>query len=173
VNINYHRAYLPVTGVALPPALRSRLTLSQTSEYALRTALYLAEHPGQAPARVGHLAGALRIPQNYLSKTLHQLARAGVLASTRGKHGGFRLARAPEVLTLHEIVAPFERFDQRRQCVLGRASCSDQSPCAAHDRWKQVSEVTAAFFQHTTLQDLIRTPRQERRGLSPRRLPVD
>lgn len=132
----------------------TRIMLSQTAEYALRAALYLAEDPLRV-ARVGELAEALDVPQNYLSKTLHQLARTGVLQSTRGKHGGFRLSRPPETIPLFEIVAPFERLADQRQCLLGRPACSDTAPCAAHDRWKSVKETTNSFFRETTLQDLI------------------
>ncbi len=67
--------------------------LSQTAEYALRTVLYLAARQGDGLFRVSEIAEELGIPQNYLSKTLHILARAGVLHSSRGKHGGFRLAK--------------------------------------------------------------------------------
>jgi len=129
--------------------------LSQTAEYALRATLYLAEHPAGS-ARVGDLAAALEVPQNYLSKTLHQLAKAGILTSTRGKHGGFRLARPSGEIRLLEIVAPFERFTDARQCLLGSTVCSDQSPCAAHSRWKEVKERSNAFFRDTSLKDLIR-----------------
>ena len=62
------------------------MLLSQTSEYALRAVLYIAECDG--PVSVGEIAEAVGVPQNYLSKTLHQLARAGVLRSARGPAGG-------------------------------------------------------------------------------------
>lgn len=137
--------------------------LSQTAEYALRAAVWLAEHPA-GPVRVGDLAHALRVPQNYLSKTMHQLARAGVLASVRGKNGGFRLARQPGAIRLLEIVEPFEPIMDRRTCVLGRAVCSDASPCQAHERWKEVARTTAAFFSGTTLADLMKAPRNRRSG---------
>ena len=107
--------------------------------------MWLAEHR-EGPVRVGDLAHALRIPQNYLSKTMHQLARAGVLQSVRGKHGGFRLARQPGAIRLMDIVEPFEPLADRKRCVLGRAVCSDAAPCQAHDRWKEVTRTTTAFF---------------------------
>lgn len=144
----------------------SRIMLSQTAEYALRAALYLAEEPDRT-ARVGELAEALAVPQNYLSKTLHQLARTGVLTSTRGKHGGFRLSRPPETIPLFEIIAPFERIADMRQCLLGRPVCSDTAPCTAHARWKSVKETTNAFFHETTLQDLIQA--NARKPAPPRR----
>jgi Rrf2 family protein len=136
----------------------TRTMLSQTAEYALRASLWLAEHPGAAPARVGDLAQDLGVPQNYLSKTLHLLARAGVLQSTRGKHGGFQLARPAARIPLIEIIQPFERLTDSRTCILGRSVCSDTAPCQAHDRWKKVKEMTVAFFRDTTLADLVRQP---------------
>ena len=129
--------------------------LSQTAEYALRASLYLAEHAGAGPLSVGDLAANLEVPRNYLSKTLHLLARDGVLRSTRGKNGGFWLARPAKQIPLIDIIGPFERLGERQGCVLGRPVCSDSTPCAAHDRWKEVAELTTAFFERTTLEDLI------------------
>lgn len=130
------------------------MLLSQTGEYALRAVLYLAEHGADRAVQVGEMARALGLPQNYLSKTLHQLARAGVLASTRGKAGGFRLAVPPERLVLHRVVAPFGDVEERRRCLLGRTQCSDRHACAAHTRWKEVAERVSTFFRETTVADL-------------------
>lgn len=130
--------------------------LSQTAEYALRAVLYLAERADDGTVRVGEMAQALGIPHNYLSKILHRLARAGVLASTRGKAGGFQLAVPADRLRLYEIVAPFDRIDERRRCLLGRPRCSDSTACAAHSRWKQVADTVASFFRETSVADLLR-----------------
>jgi Rrf2 family protein len=112
-----------------------------------------AEREGH-PLGAARLAGLLDIPQNYLSKTLHQLARAGVLESNRGKLGGFRLARSPDRITLLEVVSPFDDLTGRRVCLLGRPVCNDHTACAAHARWKAVADRTATFFRETTVADL-------------------
>ena len=100
--------------------------LSQTAEYALRTVLYIAGHADEGPARAEEMAASLGIPRNYLSKTLHRLAQAGVLTSTRGRGGGFLLARRPEDIPLLAVVGLFDQIEPRRQCLLGRPVCSDQ-----------------------------------------------
>lgn len=133
--------------------------LSQTAEYALRAVLEIAAEGGGQPVGAGKLAATLGIPQNYLSKTLHQLARSGVLESSRGKFGGFQLARPASRISLLEIVAPFDELTGDRACLMGRAVCSDQNACAAHSRWRVVAEQTAAFFRETMVADLIRTRR--------------
>lgn len=129
--------------------------LSGTAEYALRAVLYLAEDRGDRAVQVGEIATALAAPQNYLSKILHQLTRNGVLESSRGKHGGFRLAVPPSELSLLTVVNHFDHVAGGRTCLLGRNECSDHSACAVHWRWKDVSERLAVFFRQTTVADLL------------------
>jgi Rrf2 family protein len=131
--------------------------LSQTSQYALRTVLHLARLPQGERGAAVDLARTIGIPGNYLSKTLHQLARAGVVTSARGKHGGFVLARPAARITLAEVVAPFQEVGERA-CLLGRPTCSDARPCPAHLHWKRVAEQVAGFFSRTTIADLLAIP---------------
>ena len=130
--------------------------LSRTAEYALRAALQLAQQPAGTPLQAAELAARLRLPANYLSKTLHGMARAGVLASARGKGGGFRLARPAGRIKLAEVIEPFERLDGPRLCLLGRAECSDRSPCTAHWRWQAARQDEVRFYRATSLADLLR-----------------
>jgi Rrf2 family protein len=134
--------------------------LTQTAEYALRAVLAIAGQPAGVSIGANRLAATLGIPPNYLSKTLHQLARLGILDSTRGKLGGFQLARSADRITLLEVVEPFDDVTGRRACLMGRATCSDHTPCPAHSRWKAVAEQQAEFFRETTVADLL----HERRG---------
>ena len=138
--------------------------LTQTAEYALRAVLYLAERPELGPVRVGDVADALDVPQNYLSKILHVLTRQGILSSLRGPHGGFQLARDPRKLRLFDVVRHFDELSSQRRCVLGRPQCSDENPCGAHDRWKPVATRITAFFRETTVADALASAR--RKGLS-------
>jgi Rrf2 family protein len=131
--------------------------LSQTAQYALRTVVEMARLPAGEPAAAADLADRLGVPGNYLSKTLHQLARARVVTSTRGKHGGFVLARPARRIRLAEVVAPFQDVGER-SCLLGRPACSDARPCPAHARWKGIAEQVATFFARTTVADLLTLP---------------
>ena len=101
------------------------------------------------------LAEATAVPLSYMRKVLHELVRAGVLESTRGKHGGFRLAVAAEELPLLSVVSHFDQLGSGRRCVLGRRECSDHDPCPVHDRWKAAAEHVAAFFGETTVGDVL------------------
>lgn len=128
--------------------------LSQTAEYALRAMVHLArEGKNETPLQAEEIAEALDVPRNYLSKILHALARRNLLTSTRGPHGGFRLAVAPEELPLAHIVEVFDPqlLAEDRRCLLGQPVCSDENACPAHDEWKRVSRTMRAFFLGTSL----------------------
>jgi Rrf2 family protein len=133
------------------------MLLSQTSRYALRASVFLAERwTDDRSTAVRDIAAGLDVPRNYLSKILHQLAREGVLLSERGPRGGFRLARAPGEIALAEIVEPLEPAFSERRCLLGRPRCSDDDPCPAHQRWSELAEEATRFLEDTTLADLVR-----------------
>ncbi|HET8623463.1 MAG TPA: Rrf2 family transcriptional regulator [Gemmatimonadales bacterium] len=129
--------------------------LSQTAQYALRTVVLIAARPPDQAVSVEEIASELGVPRNYLSKTLHQLARAGVLRSTRGPGGGFRLAVPAARLPLVRIIERFDDIGTGRRCLLGQPQCSDRKACRAHDRWKAAGEAIVAFFRDTTVADLL------------------
>jgi Rrf2 family transcriptional regulator, iron-sulfur cluster assembly transcription factor len=131
--------------------------LSQTGEYALRAMVHLAQAEEEgARIQADEVAEALQIPRNYLSKILHTLGRKGLLASTRGPGGGFRLAVPPAELPLARIVEIFDPqlLAEDRRCLMGREVCSDADACPAHEHWKKVSREVRAFFSRTTLATL-------------------
>jgi Rrf2 family protein len=126
--------------------------LSSTAQQAIHAVLCVAREGGE-PLRVDGIAAATGFPRNYLSKVLHALSRAGVLTSERGPRGGFRLAHAPERLTLAVVIAPFSRPGLR--CLLGRPTCGDRNPCAAHARWSEVASTVENYFTTTTIATLL------------------
>jgi Rrf2 family protein len=128
--------------------------LSSTAQQAIHATLCIAGSEDEGLVRVDEIAAAMNAPRNYLSKTLHILTRAGVLRSERGPRGGFRLAMEPDQLTLAQIVAPFEPVGERR-CLVGRPTCGDDYPCPAHHHWKKVAAELEAFFNGTTVAQLL------------------
>lgn len=127
--------------------------LSQTAIYSLQAMLCLAEAEGEGPVRVEDIARALDVPRNYLSKILHALARDGLLTSTRGPGGGFRLSRPATEIRLADVLRQ-DGVPSESGCLLGRRRCNDTDPCAAHHRWKNISKAVRDFFDQTSLADL-------------------
>ncbi len=130
--------------------------LSSTSDHAIRAMLVLARRHGTGPVRAEEIAEATGAPRNYLSKTLHALAKAGLVTSARGPAGGFSLAMPAEALTLARVIDCFDGPCPRSRCLLGSAPCNPARPCAAHDRWTAVMAARRAPLVSTTLADLLR-----------------
>lgn len=78
-----------------------RLTLY--SDYSLRVLLYLSRKEGET-ATITELADFYNISRNHLVKVVHNLGINGFISTSRGKHGGIRLARPANEITVGEVV---------------------------------------------------------------------
>lgn len=132
--------------------------LSLTTEHAIRAVLLLARTAHGGPLRADEIADGIGAPRNYLAKTLHLLAKAGILASTRGPTGGFALAVPPERLTLADVVDRFDAPRANPRCLLGARACDASAPCAAHQRWSAIADARRAPLVETTFADLLDQP---------------
>lgn len=128
--------------------------LSQTGIYALQAVLHLARNGRGESMPAAAMAEALELPSTYLAKVLHRLAREGVVVSTRGAHGGYRLALDPATLTVARVVAPFQELRPARTCLLG-GPCDLEHPCPAHARRTAWTVSALAVLETTTLADLL------------------
>ncbi|HQH74593.1 MAG TPA: Rrf2 family transcriptional regulator [bacterium] len=133
--------------------------LSKTGIHAIRAVIALAELPEGAFAGATVIAQSIQAPKNYLGKLLQMLARDGLLESQKGLGGGFRLARDPRTITLLDVVEPIEHISRWNGCILGRETCSEQNPCAMHDRWKTVRDAYLVMLGETTIAQLLEKPK--------------
>lgn len=131
--------------------------LSSTADYALRAILVLARGFGQRPLRADEIADATGTPRNYTAKTLNALAKAGLVTSSRGPAGGFTLAVAPGQLTVARVVDLFDAPRPHTRCLLGTGPCNPARPCAAHQRWTEITNAQRAPLAATTVAELIGT----------------
>ncbi len=84
------------------------MRISAKADYAVRAAAELAVATGGALMRAEEIAKAQRIPLNFLLNILSDLKLARIVQSHRGSHGGYRLARPPEEITLAAVIRAVE-----------------------------------------------------------------
>lgn len=129
--------------------------ISTTSQYALRALARLAAEPDGGAVLGRELARECEVPGNYLSKLLLQLKNCGLLETTRGSGGGYRLGRPPDQIRLAEIIQVFDPERVRSTCLLGQGDCIErQEVCAAHEAWKSVKKTYLDFLSATTLAEI-------------------
>jgi len=130
--------------------------ISQTVEYALRAAVMLASEP-QTPRTSHQIAEQTLVPRGYLAKVLQHLSRAGLVHAQRGLHGGFTLARDPEVVTILEVVNAVEPVQRIRTCPLGLEAHRDEL-CPLHRRLDEALASIEDAFDNTTLAEIVGDP---------------
>jgi len=133
--------------------------LSTTSQYALRALSHLAAQSGEAV--LGRdLAESVEIPANYLSKVLLTLRNAGLVTTTRGSGGGYRLAKGADEIYLVDVVELFEEISRAKpSCFLGHSrACSQATPCSAHSAWRGLQTEYVRFLVATPLSAITGKP---------------
>jgi Rrf2 family protein len=94
------------------------MSLSAKTQYAALAMLQLAhEYAAGEPVQVRRIAERHGIPATFLVQILHELRRAGLVASTRGASGGYRLNRPPGEITLADVVDAFETAEEPAECA--------------------------------------------------------
>jgi Rrf2 family protein len=128
-----------------------RLMLSAKTQYAVLAMLQLAqEHAAGEPVQVRRIAERHGIPSTFLVQILHELRRAGLVASTRGASGGYRLSKPPAEITLADVVDVFETIEEPAECA---ASESPWGP-ALVDVCCELTRLRRERLQSLTLTDL-------------------
>ena len=84
------------------------MKLTSRSEYALLALVFLARHEKDGLISVDMVAQAQKIPPKFLEQILLALKHAHFLSSTKGQHGGYRLAKPPEKIMLSEVIRLFD-----------------------------------------------------------------
>ena len=138
------------------------MLFSTKAEYGVRLMIELGRQAGSEPVALSAVAEAERLPLSYLEHLVAKLRKAGLVSSTRGAHGGYRLARPAEEITMDEVVealegqiAPMECFHETPE---GKVLCShehDDDACSTKLLWMRVQGGVTRALSGTTLAELV------------------
>jgi Rrf2 family protein len=134
------------------------MKLSVRGEYALRALLVLSLHYDENVVPIKTISEEQNIPKKFLEQILNDLKSLGAVESRRGIHGGYRLARPPENITLASIVRHVEGAMAPVGCVserfYERCTCPDEARCAIRDVMKEAREAVVKIMERVTLAEL-------------------
>jgi len=142
--------------------------LSQKCQYALRATFELAKNYGKGPVKIADIARAQSIPVRFLEVILNQLKQGGFVRSQRGNEGGYMLVRAPDELTVGDIIGFMHGPVGPVDCVLGeakRTNCEFYGSCVFLPMWKKVEKAISDVYDSTTLRDLVEEERNKEKGI--------
>jgi Rrf2 family protein len=146
------------------------MIFSSKAEYGVRLMVELGRQSPEHPTSLKAVAEAEGLPLAYLEQVVARLRKAGLVMSARGAHGGYWLARAPEEISMDEVVQALEGAIAPMECFVNehteRVLCSHEPDagrgCATKLLWTRVQGGIIRSLQQTTLADLVEF---SRRGL--------
>ena len=131
------------------------MKISSKEQYGLRAMAELAARYGQGPVPLAEIAAAQGLSRDYLEQIVPALREAGLVQSTRGAHGGYQLARAPETMTVGQVLRALEGEILPLPCVSKDvAECDRSHMCAARTVWTKVHARVSETLNEMTLADL-------------------
>jgi Rrf2 family iron-sulfur cluster assembly transcriptional regulator len=143
---------------------------SRSAEYAIRAFVNLSQVPEGKYAMVKNIAREEGIPAHFLAKILQQLARKGLLRSSKGPTGGFHLRQSPSDISLMDIVSALDGLGDYEKCASGLAECNDDMPCGMHDSWKALRSRILDYLKDTSIADIQTALDEKRHAMAkPRR----
>lgn len=137
--------------------------ISQKAKYALRALLALAKAPPETSLMISEISASQAIPKKFLEQILLDLKHHGLVASRRGKAGGYGLLRPADTISFGEVlriidgpIAPLPCLSKiaYRRCE----DCQTEASCEVRRVFAQVADATRGVLDRTTIADAITAP---------------
>jgi len=130
------------------------IRLSRLTDYAIVLMANLAQSEPGSPQNAREAAADAGLPVPVVSKILKSLARAGLLVSHRGSKGGYSLARAPEEISVPEMIAVLEGPIRLTECAQHPGACAQEASCHVREPWQRINAAVHEALSKITLADL-------------------
>ncbi len=136
------------------------LRISKLTDYATGVMTRLAREPERCMS-AQQLATGLGLPLPTVAQLLKRLTRAGMVVSVRGVAGGYRLARAPEQISVADVLTAIEGPVAMTECALGEGNCALETNCATRANWQVISQAVRVALEAVRLSDMVVPPTRQ------------
>ena len=133
-----------------------RYGLSTYPRYGTRFMVELALNYHKGTVFLKDIAKSEEISEKYLSHLVIPLKASGLISSSRGAHGGYRLAKPPNLITIKDIVQVLEGNISPVECVKNPSVCNRAKDCKTRKIWKTLEDKILTALSSITLKDLIK-----------------
>lgn len=130
------------------------MNITSKSRYALKIMMDLAE-AGAGLVHRSDISTRQGIPLEYMDQILIRLREGALIESTRGRSGGYRLARAASEVSVLEIFMAVEDAFEPVQCLDGGTGCVVQHMCSSKDAWGVISSAIRQALSGIILSEIV------------------
>ena len=130
------------------------MRLTTRGRYAVTAMLDLTLHQASGPVPLAEIAGRQAISLSYLEQIFARLRKHGLVASTRGPGGGYRLSRDAAEISVADVVGAVDEVVDATRCG-GMENCQGEERCLTHDLWQDLSQQIRHFLRDIDLAQLV------------------
>lgn len=135
--------------------------LSKKTKYAINALVYLSKKPPKQPILISEIAEHENIPQKFLEAILLDLKKAGILASKKGKGGGYFLLKSTDDVNMADVMRLFDGPIALLPCVTHKYyqkcdECVDEETCGIRLVFLEVRNQTVDLLKKATLAEIIK-----------------
>jgi len=136
------------------------MKLTTKGRYAVTAMLDLAINRDGGPITLSDISHRQGISLSYLEQLFSRLRKRGLVDSTRGPGGGYRLSRAADAIAVAEVISAVDETVDATRCK-GLQNCHDSRACLTHQLWTDLSEQIHDFLGNITLAQVLNKRSQE------------
>ncbi|HEV8499719.1 MAG TPA: Rrf2 family transcriptional regulator [Gemmatimonadaceae bacterium] len=134
------------------------MRITTLAEYGVICALHLARRASEGPITGREIAEVERLPGDYVEQILLRMRRAGIVASTRGAHGGYALARSADSISIRDVIEASEMTTFDLHCLshpVEEERCSSSHNCSIRPVWMLLQQKIDDVLEGVHLSDLL------------------
>ncbi|MEA3492975.1 MAG: Rrf2 family transcriptional regulator [Candidatus Margulisiibacteriota bacterium] len=133
-----------------PPIMK----LSTRGRYAVSAMFDLASNCEDVPISAAMISKSQQIPLSYLEQILLKLKKGGLVKTTKGPAGGYKLAKLPNRISIGDIIKAADGPIILADCFPHGSRCPRSGSCSTKSLWASLSNKVAKVFDSTSLADL-------------------
>ena len=130
------------------------MRLTTKGRYAVTAMLDLALHYKDGPITLADISQRQGISLSYLEQLFSKLRKNGLVDSTRGPGGGYRLSRGAHDIPVADVITAVDEKLETRRCG-GLSNCQNDQQCLTHDLWTELSDQIHGFLMGISLGQLV------------------
>jgi len=139
------------------------MRLTTKGRYAVTAMLDLSLNYGMGSITLADISERQGISLSYLEQLFAKLRKQGLVSSSRGPGGGYKLSRDAEDITVLDVISAVDEKVDSTACE-GKANCHGEEQCLSHELWTSLSEQIQLYLSGISLGEVVRNHQKSQSG---------
>ena len=132
------------------------MQITRETDHAINCIQFLTKNWGDVSS-VTEIASTTKISKSFIAKILQKLAKASLIESVQGKNGGFVMRKAPDEISLYDVVVTIQGPIALNKCVVNHWFCENRDYCSVHPVFVEINQFITKKLQDVNFAELQET----------------